>query len=173
MTHDGKFKGFALKRPRERERFTRHFQLDMQETIPIHSGQHLSIMSGARSYTQFPSDQRLSTQFLPGLLRGRETDLFSIESTEERTSVLVVNGYVQVPASDAQVRVPRRIPHLGQRPPASERMTDKRVPPVMDRQRSQPLGAQYTARRPKPSPHRTHFRTLARERGESPFRRCF
>ena len=49
---------------------------------------------------------------------------------------VIIHRNVQIRARRQQARVPRRDPHLGQRPSAGQRMADERVPPVMDRERS-------------------------------------
>jgi len=50
--------------------------------------------------------------------------------------------------------MPSRIPHFGKRATASQRVTDKRMPTVMDGKRSQPLGAETFTSRAEPLPQR-------------------
>ena len=55
-------------------------------------------------------------------------------STKQRPNAVILNCDMKISASHRDIGVPRRIPHLGERSPACERMTDERVPPVVNRQ---------------------------------------
>ncbi len=59
---------------------------------------------------------------------------------------------MQIHARRQQARMPRRGLNLGQRSAAGERMADERVPPVVDRQRAQPIPAEYATRRVEAAP---------------------
>jgi len=47
--------------------------------------------------------------------------------------------------------MPRRIPDLGQRPPAGERVADERMPAVVDGQHAEAVAAQRLAGRQEPA----------------------
>jgi len=52
---------------------------------------------------------------------------------------LILNSHMQVRRRDRHIRVPRRVPHLGQRPLSRQRMAYERVPPMVNGQRLQPV----------------------------------
>jgi len=60
---------------------------------------------------------------------------------------------MQIPASDGHIRVPSRLPHLGQRTSSGQCMANKSVPPVVDGQ-ALPVFSKHPARRPKLLPER-------------------
>lgn len=65
--------------------------------------------------------------------------LVSLELTKQRPNAVVLHRHMQVSASHRHIRMPRRIAHLGQCPPAGQRMADKRVAPMVNGQTLQPL----------------------------------
>jgi len=66
---------------------------------------------------------------------------------------------MQIPARNAHVGVPCSVSDLGQRSSASQRMTDKRVPSVVDGQGFKASGAENSASGPE-----TLAERMARER---------
>ena len=64
---------------------------------------------------------------------------------ETANSRLVVHRHMQIPAGDAHVGVPRRVPNLGKRPPAGKGMAYEGVATVVDRQSLEADGAEELA----------------------------
>ncbi len=68
---------------------------------------------------------------------------------------VILHRDVQVGGCDRHIRVPGGVAGLSKRSAPGERVANKSVPPVVNRQRLQPLAAQHLARRPEPAPF--HF----------------
>jgi hypothetical protein len=81
------------------------------------------------------------------------------------TNSVVFHSHVQVCRGDTDIRVANGVTNLGQGTPTCEGVADKRVSPVVDRQRFESLPSQHLAGSPEALPE-----CVARERLTSPLR---
>jgi hypothetical protein len=98
------------------------------------------------------------TALVQAVLMTRSKVCYSEQVAQRR---VFINRNMQVATPDRNVRKPRRVAHLCERPPTRQRMRDESMPPVVDRERAEALLPQHLAGRQKPSPNRRPLQPAA------------